>query len=949
MKILVLSIALVLGWFADGSGQATSTEARDFAFALGLYRDGQYRLAEEEFASFVDRYPQSPSRDRARLLRADCLVELRRYGEALAHVRPLRALPGAVGARANLVMGRALVGESRGEEAEVALKNAARAAADPEVRGEALYFLGWTLRQRGACTEALPLFEEAAALEWGGRLSSALHAVWCLLELGEIDDAASRAADLLAGGVQSPLREEAQVARGIALLVLGQDEGEPLVKAALGGDLEPAVRQAAELALAEWLHAGGRTRDAESWYRAASGRHGQAVARALSGLGWCLLDQDKAAQADSAFALLVERVADDDLVADAQYGMGKALLRLGRQADATRAFEKILSHHPSSPRVAPARWELAALALDSGRWEDVDTHLGALLHTALPPWLQGQASALASEAAFRRGDYRGAVTHGQDALADSLPRDVRTATQLRIGISLVQEDRPAEAAVVLDSLSRVWPVAEVWLWLGEALFQSGSFEGAAEAYGNALELGTGERADRARYGRAWAWLKLGRWEDAEAEFAALAGAREIGEEALLRRGDALFNQKRYADAATAYAHVSSSASDSAVVREALLRLATAQVRSHDLDEGLATLSLLLENAGDFSDDALMLKGDVLFQQGRYDEAASVYDDVIGLCRDRDLRARAQYRLGDAYFNQGLHDRAARTYGRFLMAFPEHDLVAHAADGFLRSLARDRGADAAVRAADSLSASPDSLIRAAAAHAKASLLVEQDADSAAARAYERAATLFPWSSWADNDLLSAAQLLSKIDRTDEALELYRDLRRLYPESELAAQSLYSEAEIQADRGDKDAAVRLLQELRTAAAGSELAPPAMLLEAQVQRGLGRPADAQTVLAELLAARPSAELEAHARLELAEMALEAERWADARRWAAWVVEQRSDALAANAQRLMAESFAGEGEWEKAHREFLRVTYLYPSAAREVELAKQRAAECEAQLQRR
>jgi TolA-binding protein len=948
MKVLVLSFALLVIAAGIGSGDPVSAEARDLAFALGLYRDGQYRLAEEELASFVERYPQSVSHDRTQLLRADCLVELRQYEEAFARARALTALPGSLGARAHLVMGRALVGLDRIEEAERALTESVRTAGEPEIRAEALHFLGWTMRHRGACQEALPLFEEAAALEWPGRRSSALQVVWCSLELGDAESAEERAADLLAEGPPSPLREEAQVARGVALLALNRGAGVPLLEDALRADLPPAVIQAGEIALAEWVDARGQLRDAEQWYRSAAVRRGQGGGRALAGLGWCLFDMGRPAQADSAFALLIARYPGDELAAEAWYGRGKALLGRGDQAGAGRAFEEVVREHTSSEYAGPARWELAAQALEAGRWEDVDAHLGALLSGDMPTWLHGQVLALASEAAFRRGDYSDAIVSGQGALSDSLPADVRRSTELRLAISLVQEDRAAEAAVVLDPLSRVWPVGQVWLWLGEALFQSGDFERAADAYGKALESGTEEQGERARYGRAWAWLKLGRWEEAEAEFAVLAETSPMGEEALLRQGDALFNQKRYAEAAGAYGRVASSAADSILVREALLRLATAQVRSHELDESLTTLARLLEDPGSLSDDALMLQGDVLFQQGRYDEAASVYDDVIALCRDRDLRARAHYRLGDAYYNQGLYERAARTYGRFLMAFPGHELLVHAADGFLRSLARGRGGEAAVRAADSLSASPDSVIRAAAAHARAGFFAEEDADSTAAAAYERAAALFPWSSWADNDLLSAAQMHATLGRDDDALRLYRELRRLYPASELVPQALYSEAELQADRGEDEQAVRLLQELRAVAVESELVPPALLLEAWIQRDLGRLADAQAVLTQLLAAQPSGELEARARLELSEIALEEQRWSDGRRWAAWVVEQRSDALAAKAQRLMAESFAGEGDWDKAHREFLRVTYLYPSATHEVELAKQRAAECEAQLEK-
>ncbi len=947
MKLVILALISLVVWPYSSPAEPFSAEARDLAFAVGLYRDGQYRLAEEELANFLRRYPQSPSLQRARLLRADCLVELRRYAEALDQVRWLTGVPGDMGIRASSIRGRALLGLGRNDEAERVLRDALDVPAEPAVRGEMLYYLGWALRRRGACGEALPVLKEAAALDWNGRLGAALSEAWCYLATGAVGEAESTLARLLAGGMPAPLREESQVARGVALLALGEGRGVGLVEEGLRGVVPPSVRQAGELAVAEWLHETGRVSEAEQWYRQAASIEGEGTARSLCGLGWCLLDQQRGSAADSAFDSVLRWYSGDDLLSEARYGRGKALLMLDRPSQARDSFERVLMDHPSSSEAPAARWELAALAMAEERWEDMDAHLAGLMPDAGPAWLRGRTLALASEGAFRRGNYAAAVQYGRQALADRIPEDVDRRTRLQVGMSLVQLERGTEAVAVLDSLSAIWPDGEVWLWLGEALFLAGRYEPAANAYAEALELDGGDRENRARYGRAWALLKLGRWADAEAEFAALSASGELADEALLRRGDALFNQKQYREAATIYDRVSSTASDSAMVREALLRLATAEARAHRPEQALVTLDRLLGDAGSLEDDALLLKGDILFQDGQYDGAAAIYDEVIGLCRDRDLRARAHYRLGDAYYNQGLYGKAGWAYRRFLTAFPGHDLVAHAAEGFLRSIARGETAESAVRTADSLSAHGDSLIRAAAAHAKAGFLLEEGNEAAAAEAYKDAAASYPWSSWADEDLLSAGQLFAKLGHDDLALRMYHDLRQRYADSELVPQSFYSEAEIRQRRGDTLEAIRLLRELRQLAGSSALAAPAMLLEGRLQRGSDRPQEAHAVLTDLLGRDPPAELGARARLELSEMALDEQRWGDARRWAAWVVEQRSDELAAKAQRLMAESFAGEGDWEKAQREFLRVAYLYPSASGEVERAKERAAECEAKLQ--
>ena len=72
--------------FAGGIGQrvisqnlpvpnASIAEEQDYAFAHGLYRDGLFQIAAEQFQRFAEKHPQSVRVQDAQFLKADCLFQ----------------------------------------------------------------------------------------------------------------------------------------------------------------------------------------------------------------------------------------------------------------------------------------------------------------------------------------------------------------------------------------------------------------------------------------------------------------------------------------------------------------------------------------------------------------------------------------------------------------------------------------------------------------------------------------------------------------------------------------------------------------------------------------------------------------------------------------------------------------------------------------------------------
>jgi len=57
-------------------------EEQDYAFAHGLYKDGLFLIATEQFDKFIKKYPQSVRIQDAQFLRADCLFQQEQFSAA---------------------------------------------------------------------------------------------------------------------------------------------------------------------------------------------------------------------------------------------------------------------------------------------------------------------------------------------------------------------------------------------------------------------------------------------------------------------------------------------------------------------------------------------------------------------------------------------------------------------------------------------------------------------------------------------------------------------------------------------------------------------------------------------------------------------------------------------------------------------------------------------------
>ena len=76
MKFITLTVLIMI------SLSLTASANEDLMFAVGLYEDGNYTLAQQELVKYLAEYPQSEYRPEASYLLADIYLEQKNYQQA---------------------------------------------------------------------------------------------------------------------------------------------------------------------------------------------------------------------------------------------------------------------------------------------------------------------------------------------------------------------------------------------------------------------------------------------------------------------------------------------------------------------------------------------------------------------------------------------------------------------------------------------------------------------------------------------------------------------------------------------------------------------------------------------------------------------------------------------------------------------------------------------------
>lgn len=357
--------------------------------------------------------------------------------------------------------------------------------------------------------------------------------------------------------------------------------------------------------------------------------------------------------------------------------------------------------------------------------------------------------------------------------------------------------------------------AECRLWLGDALYRSGDFKDASDAYASALKGNlTAANKVMARYGLAYSRFQLRDWNEAQKYFAEVETDRQtpadIKADALIREADCLLYMKRYALAADRYGRA---AADRSGDREyAAFRHAVVAGVTTGTDRKMKELDTFLSDYPNskWTPEALLEAGKTLASLDRPDKAAP-YFERLSREYPQDSKSRAgALALALSYAKQGLNDKAESTYKDIIRTWPTSEEASVANDDMRRIAAANGTLMEYAQFLSGINGAP-----------------QIDPDEMDAITFEAAETAY-----ADNP------------ESTQRLEQYISQ---YPDGRYLANALMDLAEAADNAGDSAKALSYLEQLLTRRADSPQVPGALYLKADLLEDSGdKPGALETYLA-------------------------------------------------------------------------------------------------------
>ncbi len=463
---------------------------------------------------------------------------------------------------------------------------------------------------------------------------------------------------------------------------------------------QPArAAQIAEQALAK-LGAVGRKPEAET--RRMMARLALDRADAL----WEVPDGKGRSDAAAAYTQIVTDYPDEPAGKTAGSMAALALLEVGKPEEAIAQADRFLKAHGGQGKADATLTDVKAIraeailakgdaAAAATAYQDLIAAAAAGPHQ-VPPYQV--APAQLARWRLRQGVALVAAKQWQPAhdtlaaAASGLKDDAAAEAALLDATSLVELQKPAEAAKVLITLDRShpkWPRRdEALLLLVRSQRETGDKAGAlTSAERLVTEFPNAKNADVAWYRLGQARQDAGRHDEAIQAFGKARELKPKGPRAawcLLSSGWCHEAKGRLDDAIKAWTALVDSYPDSTAAVPALLARADARQRKSDFQGGLADARAVLDRkaAGKSLDadavpEALLLEGLCLSGLKQYAEAAGAFKKLLDSQPDGPAADRAMFEMGAAQSLAGRGDDAAATFTAFVKRFPESAFAADA--------------------------------------------------------------------------------------------------------------------------------------------------------------------------------------------------------------------------------------------------------------------------------
>jgi TolA-binding protein len=402
-------------------------------------------------------------------------------------------------------------------------------------------------------------------------------------------------------------------------------------------------------------------------------------------LGEYLLAEKKYDPALVQFQRAAKEATDDEVRLTAKYNAAQCLDRLKRPGEAAKQYAEVASVQKNNPYLYYARLALAENAATTGRKKEALESYSELATGSVPATVRAEAAIKAAALAAELGEKERALKLFNVVLSIPESGDWRPTAFLgavRLNFELGNYKRVAELAEKTPSGLPDDARAEIWLLAGNSERQLGAPKAARALYDRLLQqFPNSSSAGQARFHRLLTLYQLDDPKLVQEADNFLKSATDPVEraQATLLKAEALFKQKKYAEAAPLYAKVGDSGLAEDLKTKALYKLGWCQAQIGDYPAAIQTYTQYIDkHPGHPALPSAIAQRGLAFQQNKeYDAAVKDFDQIINTYTDAPERELALQQKALVLGQQQDYKGMTATFRQLLENYPKSSAAAQA--------------------------------------------------------------------------------------------------------------------------------------------------------------------------------------------------------------------------------------------------------------------------------
>lgn len=390
--------------------------------------------------------------------------------------------------------------------------------------------------------------------------------------------------------------------------------------------------------------------------------------------------------ARQSFNLFINAYPEGEFVSLARYFIAESYRFAGQLKESAFAYGQLISVMPNAPITANARFKLAWVTYVQKNYSNaadlfqkfIDWHP---FHAWIPQayFLMGNSYSYTGKIEEAANDYQQAfdrapkteLAEASMALLNRTRYNQKNYGQLTSGYTYILKSLPP-----LESKWRAFSL----LYLADSYYRQKLYKEAISVYQNVVSLYPNHPvAIHALDGLSWCYFKAGDFNQAQRQRQKIEEIRlpvgmiaPVMDSSTYELANALFNQKKYADALGYYQKFVSEFPRSPDIPDAIYRISLCYYRQEYYSEAIRTWEDLKSRYPNHArtEEAVFKMADTFFRAQRYSDAIATYRSIIRKYPENKATVEATLKIGQSYYNAGDDQNALAEFEAFLRKYPE---------------------------------------------------------------------------------------------------------------------------------------------------------------------------------------------------------------------------------------------------------------------------------------